>query len=191
MLKKRSSKEIFIETFLELAKTNPVDKITIRMIVENSGLSSKTFYNHFQNRQDLMLYVEQSETNQMYHMLENESLSFHDFLIKGISFYSEIVFFLINAFDNTSGTDSFERIHEEQAYHAILGYVLRLNKIEELDDYMKAVLRLYVYGLVEMFYRFAIKEIKMSKDEFVDFCEENMPQKLKPLLLKEAGEEYS
>ena len=38
-IKKRSSKEIFAETLLALSETMPMDKITVRQIAEESGLS--------------------------------------------------------------------------------------------------------------------------------------------------------
>ena len=42
-MKKRTSKQIFAETFLDLSRELPVDKITVKKIVEESGLSLKTF----------------------------------------------------------------------------------------------------------------------------------------------------
>ena len=49
-MKKRTSKEIFSEALLELSRTTPVDKITVKQIVEASGLSLQTFYNHFKDK---------------------------------------------------------------------------------------------------------------------------------------------
>lgn len=58
-MKKRTSKQIFAETFLELSRELPIDKITVKKIVEESGLSLKTFYNHFSDKYSLMLYIEE------------------------------------------------------------------------------------------------------------------------------------
>ena len=38
-MKKRTSKQIFAETFLELSRELPIDKITVKKIIEESGLS--------------------------------------------------------------------------------------------------------------------------------------------------------
>ena len=54
-MKKRTSKQIFAETFLELSRELTIDKITVKKIVEESGLSLKTFYNHFPDKYSLML----------------------------------------------------------------------------------------------------------------------------------------
>ena len=56
-LKKRTSKQIFAETLLELSKRMPVDKITVKQIVDESGLSLQTFYNHFLDKADLILWI--------------------------------------------------------------------------------------------------------------------------------------
>ena len=48
MIRRKTTKEIFGESIHELAEKKPLDKITVREIVENCGLSSATFYHHFQ-----------------------------------------------------------------------------------------------------------------------------------------------
>ena len=40
----------------ELAKTKPIDKITIKDITDNCGLSKRTFYHNFQDKAELVLF---------------------------------------------------------------------------------------------------------------------------------------
>lgn len=60
-MKKRTSEEIFAETLLELSREMPLDKITVKRIVEESGLSLQTFYNHFKDKYELVLWIHKSE----------------------------------------------------------------------------------------------------------------------------------
>ena len=50
-----SSKEQFAQSLVELSRKEPFHKITVEMIVEASGLSKRTFYNHFADKYDLPL----------------------------------------------------------------------------------------------------------------------------------------
>lgn len=42
-------KSMILSTFLQLAKTNSVDKITVKNLVETCGISRQSFYYHFQD----------------------------------------------------------------------------------------------------------------------------------------------
>lgn len=46
-MKRKTTEELLAESFLELAQTKRIDKITIIEITNNCGMSQPTFYNHF------------------------------------------------------------------------------------------------------------------------------------------------
>ena len=46
-MKRKTTKDILAESFLELAMSKRIDKITITDITSNCGMSQPTFYNHF------------------------------------------------------------------------------------------------------------------------------------------------
>ena len=50
VIRRKTTKEILGESIHELAAKKPVDKITVREIVENCGLSSASFYHHFHDK---------------------------------------------------------------------------------------------------------------------------------------------
>lgn len=184
-MKKRTSKEIFAETLLELSRHTFIDKITVSKLVEESGLSSKTFYNHFQNKSDLMIYIEESETERLHKKLEKSNYSFEDYLKDGVIYYRKIRLFIQNAVNHTAGHEAYGVLHAELCYHAIYGFLLKLNDLERVDRDLTFALRLYVFGLVEMYARHVFDKSPMSDAEFVELCKESMPEKLKPYLLKE------
>lgn len=55
-MKRKTTKEILADSFRELAETRPVDKITIREIVDNCDYSPATFYRHFKDKYDLIAW---------------------------------------------------------------------------------------------------------------------------------------
>ena len=49
MIFQQTTKELLAESLKDLAQKKPVDKITIKELTKNCGLTSPTFYNHFRN----------------------------------------------------------------------------------------------------------------------------------------------
>ena len=55
-MKRKTAKEILLESFLELAQTRSIDKITIRDITGNCGYSPATFYRQVRDKYDLIAW---------------------------------------------------------------------------------------------------------------------------------------
>ena len=55
-MKRKTTKEILSESFQELAAEMRIDKITITEITSNCGMSQPTFYNHFKDKYDLIVW---------------------------------------------------------------------------------------------------------------------------------------
>lgn len=182
-MKKRTSKQIFAETFLELSRELTIDKITVKKIVEESGLSLKTFYNHFPDKYSLMLYIEQVESDRLREKLSEGDMTFYDYLRAGVEYYREIKHFLSNAFENTQGADSFMKIHAEEACRSLLELILKKNGLTEIPADILFAERLYANGLVSSFYDYHFGKSNLTEDEFIRYCEECIPEKLKPYLL--------
>ena len=48
---------LLAESFKELAVTQPIEKITIKEITDKAGVIRSTFYNHFQEKYDLLEWI--------------------------------------------------------------------------------------------------------------------------------------
>ena len=57
MNKKISTKELLVNSALELIQTMTFDEMTVQTIVENCGVARKTFYNHFEDKFDLFRFI--------------------------------------------------------------------------------------------------------------------------------------
>ena len=54
MLKIINVKETFANALLELSAQKPLEKITVKEIVNQAGAGRQTFYNHFSDKYDLI-----------------------------------------------------------------------------------------------------------------------------------------
>lgn len=57
MISRKTTRELLGESLHELAENKPVDKITVREIVENCGMSSATFYRYFHDKYELIAWI--------------------------------------------------------------------------------------------------------------------------------------
>ena len=51
-----TTKELIAASFMELAEKKPIDKITVREVAANCGSTTVTFYNHFRDKYDLIVW---------------------------------------------------------------------------------------------------------------------------------------
>ena len=56
------AKQTIIDATIALIKREGADAITVRNVVEETGLSIGTFYHHFRNKDDLMMYFVREES---------------------------------------------------------------------------------------------------------------------------------
>ena len=177
-MKKRNSKDIFAETLLELSEKMSVDRITVTMLVKESGLSAKTFYNHFPNIFALMIYIEEAEARKYHEKLLTGNYSLRDYMVDCLHLYSSLRRFMRNAFDNTSGAEAFEKLHADLCYRLTLEFLLKQSHLETVPMEVDFALRMYIYGMVKVFHDYFYGDCKMTETEFVDNCLGNMPKRL-------------
>lgn len=58
---KRNVDELLAESFKELVRHRPVDKITIKEITDGAGVIRPTFYNHFKDKYELLEWIIKAE----------------------------------------------------------------------------------------------------------------------------------
>lgn len=58
-MKKKTTKELLADSFLELAEKVPINKITIANIAENCEVTQPTFYRYFKDKYDILMLVKQ------------------------------------------------------------------------------------------------------------------------------------
>lgn len=60
---------VLAESFKELSQTRPIEKITIKEITDKAGVIRPIFYNHFQDKYELMEWIITTELLQPMHPL--------------------------------------------------------------------------------------------------------------------------
>ena len=71
---------IIATALLELCETKSLEALTVKQILEKSGVSRQTFYNHFIDKNDLIQYVYKEKIIPDFHD-NNMNISFYDSLV--------------------------------------------------------------------------------------------------------------
>ena len=56
-MKRKTTKELLADSFLELAEKKPINKITIANIADNCELTQPTFYRYFKDKYDMIAWI--------------------------------------------------------------------------------------------------------------------------------------
>lgn len=130
-MRKLSTRQILMETIKELMAKQPLDNITVKDILDASGISRPTFYKYFYDKQDLMTYVFKIELADPFFWdfsmgLKEREVLFLKHLAKNRSFY-------LNAL-KTSGQNSFYDLWIELAYSSLHAYFKYTQVGKKMDD---------------------------------------------------------
>lgn len=122
MQQKREVKVLLSDSFKELALEKPVEKITIKQITDRAGVIRVTFYNHFQDKYELLEWICREEVVGpsrilLQNNMQREAVTFiFTALLKNKGFYSHVA--------HTTGQNSFESILRELISETIAEYFL-------------------------------------------------------------------
>lgn len=176
MQKKKSSKELCMESLSELLMKNSIERISVDDIIDNCGLSRSTFYRLFKDKYDLMNYIFQAEIDRFF-SINSDNVTWNDlqenvsqFLYKNSQLFKSIIEF--------RGQDSLE----QYLYHQGIEYWV--NQIESItgermsheDSY---ALKIYTYGAMHTYFEWLDNDCPIEPSELTKIMSECIPHSLK------------
>ena len=181
-MKRKTARELLAESFRELAKSKAIDKITVQEIVDNCGYSSATFYRQFRDKYDLIAWAYSRDLEQIMGRITYDEISWRQTLIEGAQYYSAHQAYLENLLLHTSGYDAFVRNMTEINYQSLKQAVLRSAKLPELDEKTDMLIRLYVFGTVQLSCEWIVGKYEASPERLAEVYELALPETLRQYL---------
>ena len=182
MIVRPTTKFLLAESFKELSQKKAVDKITIKEIAKNCGLTAQTFYNHFRDKYDLIAWIYSSQAEKIMNKIDCDGYSWKDSLKDGIRYFFTNREFLKNLIMHTSGQDSFINYVAQFNVKILSGHIKRSQKIENLPQSIEIAVKVYCYGTVCTICEFLVNPTKISAEEFANLLEGALPECLKKYL---------
>ena len=181
-MKRKTAKEILADSFRELAETKAIDKITIREITDNCGYSPATFYRQFRDKYDLIAWAYSRDLERIMEQVAFDESSWKRTLIDAASYYSEHKEYLANLLLHTSGFDAFVHNMTEINYESLKQAVLRSAGVPELDGKTEMLIRLYVFGTVQLSCEWIVGKYQESPQRLAEVYEQALPECLQQYL---------
>ena len=181
-MKKRNTKEIFGEAMLELLKTKTIESITVGQIVEKSGFSAKSFYNHFADKYELMLWIEEDEKRRIHKRAADSGYQFHEYLLGVLEGNIRLKNYINNGVFRVKDQFLFSSSRVDKIYDGAIMYLKEKNNIETIPNDVLFDLRMHIYGIVGVIADY-LNAPTMSIDELAWKIEGTLSDKLKPYYL--------
>ncbi|MBQ3264936.1 MAG: TetR/AcrR family transcriptional regulator C-terminal domain-containing protein [Ruminococcus sp.] len=181
-MKRKTAKEILAESFRELAEKKNIDKITVKDIIENCGYSSATFYRHFKDKYDLIVWDQTRQVAAVMKQIGQNGYPWRQTLLDGARGFQKNKDYLNNLLRHTSGQDSFIRNMTEINYTALKEQVVRSDRIGELDEKTDMYIRLYCQGTVALTCDWILGRYNATPEELAEVYEKSLPEPLKEFL---------
>ena len=183
MIERQTTKALLAESLKELSKTKAVDKITIRELTTNCGLTSPTFYNHFHDKYELMAWIyNQKVEASLKDFGGNDSIE--DVICKWLEIIQEDEAFYINLLKNSVGQNSFRYATNDHAINLLTDWIKARHKLDELPPTICFCLRFYMRAVSELVNDWVLGKWDCPPRVMAKFFVEAMPEPLKPLLLQ-------
>lgn len=106
-MKRKTSREILVDSFHELAEKKPVNKITIHEIAHNCGYSPATFYRQFSDKYDLMAWDYINSCSEIMNQAEENEQSWEETVAQCCRHFYNQRQYVQNLLKNTEGQEPF------------------------------------------------------------------------------------
>lgn len=181
-MKRKTAKEILAESFRELAKCTPIDKITVQDIVHNCEYSPATFYRNFKDKYDLIAWEHTRGVARIMGRIDG-SYSWEQAMFDGAEWYHAEKEYLANLFQHTSGHDSFIRYMTEISCDAVKKHILASGNPEKLTRQEELYVRIYCLGTVSLTCEWILGMHELKAEEIADLYVNSLPAPLHRYLL--------
>lgn len=180
-MKEQETKKLIADALYEIAMTAPLDKITVKQISERAGVTSQTFYNHFKDKYDLILCVHKDRVNRLLSERREGLIDWSELIDKYLSSYEKHSKFIVNAFKNTSGNDSYAANTGRYICECIEEEVRLITGKEPGKD-IKLMIKFYASGVINILAYWLTEDTDVTKEDVRKALNDGVPEKLRIIL---------
>ncbi len=144
---KKTIEEYCWEAMEQLLKEKPYNKITVRDIAQRVGISTVTFYKHFNSKSDVY-YWRVYESGKEYYSKLNDDYTWYNYLYDNLLNNLAIKHETTNMAIYAEGSESILEITFRSNIDLMSGYITRKYGSEVLTQEVQTAIRVYLYGLI-------------------------------------------
>lgn len=181
MIRRKTTKEILGESIQELAKQKPVDKVTIKEIVENCCLSPATFYRHFQDKYELIAWIYNYQMEDIFLDYCTGAENWFQTLLDMVNILDGGRDFYRNALNNTRGESSFFWATHTRSIE-LLTSEIAVQAGDAAGEELLFDAKFYLRGVSVTVTDWFLNDSPTSVEQLISGMYRAMPESLKPYL---------
>lgn len=159
-----------------------MSKITVAEITRNCSLSSPTFYRHFKDKYDLMVWMYIREAQKSLAKIDHDRYLWKDTLLDGLRYFAKNREYMVNALKHTSGRDSFVAQMAAMNVEIILDEVRKGSGTSVVPDDLAMEVKIYCYGTEQYLCEWLMDGCPASCEEVAAAMGACIPERLRPYL---------
>ena len=178
------TKQLFADAMLELLTEKPFEAITVKSLCASTGASRQTFYNHFLDKYDLLVWICRKQCRELWASFRQHRYPFRECMLAvyRLLYENQEFYRIVLGID---GPNSFR----DFLYSLTYGYYRR--QIEEhgteLDRCLEYAIRFTTIGTLEIAFQWVRDGYLISPEELVEYQLACCPGILRPFLDLEQG----
>ena len=173
---------------LRLLKERPITKITVRDIADGAGLNKRTFYNHFQDKNDLVAFIWKQAFEAAWHDGDCRC-TLEDYFANMSAWAVQMPTFFVNTIGYYSGQNNLWDTICQTSKEGVLRLIEWNGRGGEITPEVERTVDFYVHGCLFRGYR---PQQEIAREREIDPAELFSPQRMidlipasiKPLLLE-------
>jgi probable dihydroxyacetone kinase regulator len=177
MLKKEDTRQLFIESLIELSQKKSIEKISVCDIVRNCGLGRQTFYYYFSTKYDLINWFYTSTVDSIIAQYKGR-VPWSKVIGQALSFIYEYKNFFGNAI-NKEGQESFFNSFYEHTKDYYANYIRKNFGDDVMTADLQFAIKFNCYGAVCIDKEWIQSGMKEPPEIIAQRIADNMPNALK------------
>ncbi|MBR1759052.1 MAG: TetR/AcrR family transcriptional regulator C-terminal domain-containing protein [Lachnospiraceae bacterium] len=172
-------KKVFADTMVKLLKEKPFDQITIKDLCAACGASRQTFYNHFYDKYDLIVWMCKKQFQALWASFQDHKKSFRDFMIEVYRMFLENQAFysIVMGIDGPNSFRDFLMGFTKDYYRNALEA-----SGKTMDDELEYVISFCTVGTIEMATNWVKNGFRQTPEQMIEYQLLCCPDLLKPYL---------
>ena len=180
---RKSTKELLAESLEDLVSKKSFEKITVKEIAENCGVTTTTFYNHFMDKYELMTYNHRRNLEMSVMNSKKNKGTFYDLVLDNICFVGDHSEYITNVSANTHGRDYYGFRAWNYGIELAERYLAKNFPDLEITEDIHFLIEFYLSAATHQTQKWASTGMKMSREKLAELIVDAMPLKLRPYFI--------